>query len=291
MISILLTIKDRQGYLDRQVDVLLRQLPALKLLWEIVVYDDGSSTPLTMPVSDHRVKLVRGERNVGLIEARNILANLVCDQAKYLFFLDDDIFVHNLERYIERAIQEISEGYSCVSAPFINLPTYKYERISTFKHVYDVTKNDDEAVYFFGGTSIFDRSAFVQAGGLEGNYYIYLEEEDLALRMYSLGMKIKIIYGDSFIAVHDQAPGKDFSERQVYLLSNRFLFHYKFIGNPLVRLAFNISYVAMYLMKSRSISLITRSCSRYASVRDKIFQNDISFGIMTKFLLKRYFNV
>lgn len=291
MISILITIKDRQSYLDRQVIFLTDQLSKIDVKWEIIFYDDGSQHPLTLPSLCDQVRLVRGEANVGLIEARNRLAKLASMSSDYILFLDDDIFIHNIEVFITTAIEDIRSGYSCVSAPYINLPTYKYERISTFKHIYDVRRCDDDVVYFFGGTTIFDRDAFFKAGGLEGNYYIYLEEEDLALRMFSRSMKMKIMYGENVLAIHDQAPGKNFSERQVFLLSNRFIYHYKFIHNSALRLLFNVFYVLVYCLKFRSLNLIKSSVRRYSEVKSQVVREKIGSRTVLRFLVKRYFNV
>ena len=291
MISILLTIKDRQDYLDRQVEFLSSFLSSSNQQIEVIFFDDGSKSPLSINASVPNFRIERSDRNLGLVEARNRLAGLSSEDSDYLLFLDDDIFVYNLEGFLNDAINAIESGYSCAVLPYINLPTFKHEKISTFRHVFDISKSDDDVVYFIGGTSMFSKPDFIKAGGLEGLYYMYLEEEDLAIRMFTLGMKIKVMYSGRYIGLHDQAPGKDKKERQMYLLSNRLLFHYKFVKNTLLRTTLNSAYVLLYLIKTRSLSLIRDSLARYKTKKGEIGQFEIPFTTLIRFFMKRYFNV
>jgi len=177
-----------------------------------------------------------------------------------------------------------------VSCPYINLPTVKHSSISTFKKIYDLNKRDKGyVVYFFGGTSMFDREMLLSIGGLEGKYFIYLEEEDLALRAFLKGQYFKVLYGHNFIAIHDQAPGKNFYERNIYLLSNRFIFHYKFMSSSLVLNFFNFLYVLVYLVKTRSFDTVSKSLSRYKSIRTNFVRHKVSIHVMIRFFLKRFF--
>ena len=290
MLSVLITIKDRQEYLFRQVEFLSRELITLDIPWEVIIFDDGSEVPLVLGDAPAEFKLIGGGKNNGLIEARNILARNVSEKSEFLFFLDDDIFIHNLVAYIDDAVKEIDSGYSCVSAPYINLPTFKYESLSTFKHFYDVRRCDDDVVYFFGGTSIFKKDDFFLLRGLEGAYYIYLEEEDMALRMYVRGLRNKIMYGGNYIAIHDQAPGKNYFDRRVYLLSNRCVYHYKFVGSNLFLGLFNSLYFMAYLVKYRSFGLLRLALARYRLVRSEVVRQPVSLSLFARFLVKRYFN-
>lgn len=290
-VFILLTIKDRQDYLDRQVAFLRNFLRMVDFYWEVHFFDDGSSIPLCDNSNTPGFFLHRSDENLGLIEARNVLVSKIEHNAGYVFFLDDDIFVHNMASFIHEAVNLIDAGYSVVTLPYINLPTFKYEKLSHFKHIFDFSKSDKDAVYFFGGTSIFNLETFRAVGGLEGLYFIYLEEEDMALRLFCRGEKMITLYGGSYIAIHDQAPGKSTLERMVYLLSNRMLFHYKFVDIALVRFFLNLPYVILYLVKSKSLHIVGRSFDRYATNIKLIKKNRIPLRIFARFLVKRYFNL
>jgi GT2 family glycosyltransferase len=289
MIEILMTIKDRQDFLDRQLDYLR---PHLSPDIVLTVYDDGSEVPLYLSGDTSNIRIIRSEVNLGLIEARNRLLNISYNISKYVLFLDDDIFIYGFEKFIERAKRELEEDEKllAVSCPYINLPSVKYGAISTFKKIYEFDKSDSSyVVYFFGGTSLFDRESLIQIGGLEGKYFIYLEEEDLALRSFLNSKYFKILYGYDFIAIHDQAPGKDFKQRNVYLLSNRFLFHYKFIKNPIFVNLLNFIYIIIYLVKTRSFKTVLASLLRYRTVRHSFVRHDLSIRLLTKFFKMRFF--
>lgn len=289
MIEILMTIKDRQDYLDRQIAYLI---PYLSSELSLSIYDDGSLTPLVLPVQSDHISLVRGDVNVGLIEARNILLSKSSSKSKYVLFLDDDIFIHNFKLFLDDASKFLSEDESllAVSCPYINLPTRKYAEISTFKKIIDTDKSDSGyVVYFFGGTSVFDRHKLISMGGLEGKYRIYLEEEDLALRAYASSLYFKVLYQNNYIAIHDQAPGKDFKGRSMFLLSNRMLFHYKFVKNPIVRIVLNFSYIILYFLKHRSFYLVRDAIARYKSHKAEFDRCVFSFPILLNFFKKRFF--
>ena len=289
MIEILMTIKDRQDYLNRQIDFLL---PMLNEQLRLTVFDDGSNTPLAIDKQNPFVRIFRSDINLGLIEARNQLLLNSYKDSKYVLYLDDDIFIHNFLLFIDFAVKRLEDGknVAAVSCPYINLPTVKYGSISTFRKIKEFSASDSIfTVYFFGGTSLFKRDLLSEYGGLEGIYRIYLEEEDLALRLYSAGYYFQIAYGQNFIAVHDQAPGKNFNERNVFLLSNRLLFHYKFVDNYVLRLMLNFSYLVVYAIKMKNISDYKKSIERFRVSKSNIIRRPVSFGVFIRFLMKRYF--
>lgn len=289
MIEILMTIKDRQDYLNRQIDFLL---PMLNEQLRLTVFDDGSNTPLAIDTQNPFVRIFRSDINLGLIEARNQLLLSSYKDCKYVLYLDDDIFIHNFHLFIDFAVKRLEDGknVAAVSCPYINLPTVKYGSISTFRKIKEFSASDSVfAVYFFGGTSLFKRDLLSEYGGLEGIYRIYLEEEDLALRLYSAGYYFQIAYGQNFIAVHDQAPGKNFNERNVFLLSNRLLFHYKFVDNYVLRSILNFSYLVVYAIKMKKISDYKKAIERFRVSKSDIIRRPVSFGVFISFLMKRYF--
>ncbi|WP_348728327.1 glycosyltransferase [Rheinheimera texasensis] len=289
MIEILMTIKDRQDYLTRQLDFLS---PMLNVKLRLTVFDDGSEVPLVIDTDNPFIRIFRSEMNLGLIEARNQLLIKSFQDADYVLYLDDDIFIHNLQLFIDFSINELqkNEFVAAVSCPYINLPTVKHGSISTFKKVKELSAPDSVfAVYFFGGTSIFKRRLLLNFGGFEGAYRIYLEEEDLALRLYSAGFHFQIAYGQNFIAIHDQAPGKNFNERNQFLLSNRLLFHYKFIDNTLVRFLLNFIYLIVYAIKIDKFSNYKKAISRYKDMKRHVAKNSVGFSVFGRFFMKRYF--
>lgn len=289
VIEILMTIKDRQDYLTKQVEYLK---PFLSSELYLTVYDDGSSPPLVLPESIEHARILRGDENKGLIEARNVLLSSSFEDVEYVLFLDDDIFIYNFELFLNHALDVLKHDKSilAVSCPYINLPSKKYGQISTFKKLFDTDRTDSNYVsYFFGGTSLFDKAMLIDIGGLEGKYKIYLEEEDLAIRAFSKSQYFKILYSNNFIAIHDQASGKNLAERSIYLLSNRMLFHYKFVNSVVLRFFLNIGYIFIYLCKHKNLRMIFDSWRRYNSLRSEFSQYEFPGLLIFKFFIKRFF--
>lgn len=291
MLSVILATRNRQDLINKQIFELNTAISLLEIPSEVIFFDDASDSPLYVHNANFKYLLLRSEINIGLIEARNIACKSASKSSNYLFFLDDDIFIYNFEKFLNSAINSINSGYDIVTLPYINLPTYKYEQLSTFTHIFDLGKGDDDVVYFFGGTSLFSTSTFTSLGGLEGIYFIYLEEEDFALRLYLNGGKMKMLYNESFIAIHDQAVGKNWDERKVFLLSNRFLFHYKFINNIIIRTIFDYIYIFIFLVKYRSITILKKSKNRFKDKKNKINKLNINTLTYLRFVIKRYFNI
>lgn len=291
MLSVILATRNRQDLINKQIFELNNTISLLEIPSEVIFFDDASDSPLYIHNAKFKYLLLRSEINLGLIEARNNACKSASKSSNYLFFLDDDIFIYNFEKFIYSAINSINSGYDIVTLPYINLPTYKYEQLSTFTHILDLGKGDDDVVYFFGGTSIFSTSTFISLGGLEGIYFIYLEEEDFALRLHLNGGKMKMLYNENCIAIHDQAVGKNWDERKVFLLSNRFLFHYKFINNIIIRTFFDYIYIFIFLVKHRSISILKKSKNRFNDKKNNITKVKINTFTYFRFVIKRYFNI
>ena len=291
MFSILITVFNRQDLLDRQLAYLSRELSDFEFPYEIIVYDDCSSVPLVINSTNPFVRFFRGEVNLGLIEARNRLISFSSDNSNYFLFLDDDIFIFNLVDAMHRAMFFIDSGYSAFSIPYVNLPIEYRAKLSWFKYVYDFKKLKNEVVFFNGGTTFFDSKIFAKLGGLEGRYRIYLEEEDFALRLFSIGKKIRIATNESFVAIHDQPKGKIQSERDVFLLSNRMSFHRKFINSKFLVVGLNVAYIILFLFKKRKFKLIRDAHKRYVELSTQIKPAPIKFGILFKFMIRRFFNI
>lgn len=291
MFSILITVFNRQDLLDRQLVYLSRELSGFKFPYEIIVYDDCSTVPLVAETSNPFVRFYRGEVNLGLIEARNKLVSFSSSNSDYYLFLDDDIFIFNLVAAMCRAKFFIDSGYSAFSIPYINLPIEYRAKLSWFRYIFDFKRLENEVVFFNGGTTFFDSKIFSILGGLEGRYRIYLEEEDFALRLFSIGKKIRIATNESFVAIHDQPKGKIQSERDVFLLSNRMSFHRKFIPSKILVAILNIAYVILFLFKKRKFSLIRDARTRYAELSKEIEPVPVELKVLFRFMVRRFFNI
>jgi len=85
LISVVITTKNRIKLLPRAIKSVLDQS------WshlEVVVVDDGSDVPVSLPVTDPRLRIVRNDVSVGIAEARNI--GFRATRGDFLCMLDDD---------------------------------------------------------------------------------------------------------------------------------------------------------------------------------------------------------
>lgn len=223
-----------------------------------------------------------------MIEARNKLLLKVSQESKFVVFIDDDMFFYNLVKILNTAVQFFNKGYVGVSIPFINLPLSVDSKVSRFKSIRSMNFDSDAHVYFFGGASIFKKNVFDEVGLLEGNYFIYLEEEDFSLRLFAKGYKVITMFGFNFVGLHDQEGGKDWKERNVFLFSNRLLYHHKFIKSVLIKYLFNFIYLLLYLIKIRSLHRYKKAIMRYFQLKKRIIRILFPTKVIIRFLIKRY---
>ena len=282
---IVMTVFERQSQLDAQLAFLDRTLdPALGVA--ILVYDDGSAVPLTIPASRDDVRLLRGATNLGLIAARNAAFRAVMEDFDYLVVLDDDIRLYNIDAAIRLGIAALKAGNGIVSFPYIDLPLRPGASVAQFRRLLPATRRSSTC--FFAGCSILPTSVLRRVGFLEGIYRFALEEEDYSLRLYAAGLPTAMLYGESVIAIHDHAPGKNPVERAALLLSNRFLYHYKFVRPVGLRVALNGAYAGLYLLKWRSVAVVRDANRRYAALKPAIERQPMPTRTLLGFLLRRY---
>ena len=98
LLSLVIPTLDRQEKVIRAVNSILSQ--NFKGDLEVIVVDDGSSPPITLPpelASDPRARIVRKERTAGPGAARN--TGLTLAGGEWAGFLDSDDYL--LPRYLE----------------------------------------------------------------------------------------------------------------------------------------------------------------------------------------------
>ncbi len=289
-LAILICCYNRQEALIRQLDYLATNVIKHKNRIVVRVHDDGSKYPLVISnCYDFPVFLTRSDDNFGLISARNSLIKSAAEN--FCIFLDDDLFIFNIDSFIDDSESVICKEFPVAYVPYVNLPLSAKSRIENFKYICNFKKNNQNVVNFNGGASFFRKSIFDELGGLYGDYYIYLEEEDFCLRMFAQGLSSIRLDSGSYIGIHDQAPGKNTKERLVFLLSNRLLFHKRFVSFFLLRLLLNIMYSLLYAFKMRDSTLLRKAFSRYSSMRGTLQIEKVSTFVFMRFSLKRYFNV
>lgn len=270
MLSILICTKDRQELVNRQIEYIRDAMSNSKIPYELLIYDDGSDVPIIIKDCSPSVRLIRGDENVGLIAARNVLIRSVNDRCEFVAFIDDDIFLFNMDAAFNAAMAAFknNDSIAVASIPFVNLPLNGNYGVRSFGYIYDFNPKNHKTPFFFGGCSIHRRRNFDLVGNFEDRFYFSLEEEDMCYRLWSEGYSCILIDGINSIGIHDQPANKLWNDRYVYLLSNRLLFYRRNISSSLIFYTFASLYVLAYLYKTKSTKIIRSAISRYLKIKD-----------------------
>ncbi len=109
-ISVVVTTYNRPQEVKDAVDSLLNQ--SIKPL-EIIIIDDGSSSPLRMEVDDQKLRLVRFDEEIGLSNTRNYGVKIA--KGEYVAFMDDDCIAS--KQWLEEIQKGIGLGADILGGP------------------------------------------------------------------------------------------------------------------------------------------------------------------------------
>ncbi|WP_158785432.1 glycosyltransferase family 2 protein [Pantoea sp. BAV 3049] len=176
-IGIAISTHNRHEVLSRALDHHLKNLPAGA---QVVVIDDGSSTPVTVPDG---VRLIRCEMSRGIVASKNASIEALIDAGcEHLFLWDDDAW-------------PIAGGWE---QPYIASPephlAYQFQDFATGQKLNDIAVlyRDDRHVAYTGQRGVmlyYHRSAIERVGGFDPVYGRGMyEHSDLALRIHNAGL-------------------------------------------------------------------------------------------------------
>lgn len=288
MLSILICTKDGQSFISRQIDFIFDSMSNTSIPFELLIYDDGSLVPIIIDKNFSNIKLFRGEINIGLIAARNTLIKNVSKESEWIAFIDDDIFLFNMHLAFGEAIRAFrgDEKLGVISIPFVNLPLPSGYGVRRFGFIYDLNPKNHKIPYFFGGCSIHRKHNFELAGLFEERFFFSLEEEEMCFRLWKIGRYCILLDWINSIGVHDQYLNKNWSDRYVYLLSNRLLFYRKNISSNAIFFCLALIYLVGYLFKTRSFSIVKIAVARYLTLKSFFKPSSESIKFL-RFLLFR----
>lgn len=208
-IGIAISTHNRHDVLARAIEHQLKYLPAGAL---VVVVDDGSSNPVSVPDG---VKSIRSDMSRGIVAAKNAsLEALINAGCEHLFLWDDDAW-------------PIAGGWE---QPYIESPephlAYQFQDFATGKKLNDIAElyRDGKHVAYTGQRGVmlyYHRSSIEKVGGFDPIYERGMyEHSDLALRIHNAGLTSwafadvvgseKLIYSlDEHEAVERSVPKPD----------------------------------------------------------------------------------
>jgi GT2 family glycosyltransferase len=174
--------------------------------YEIIVVDDASQDKSVAFIEkkfsqEKRLRLIKLPENLGAAQARNIgVAN---SAGRYLFFLDSDTEVepgwsNSILAFFETEkeaglaqVKLLKKGTNCFDSAGDYLSPFGF-LIERGRGAKDEEQFDQSAKIFSGKSAamIVRKEVFLKLGGFDGDYQIFLEDTDLAWRMWLLGYEV-----------------------------------------------------------------------------------------------------
>ena len=176
-IGIAISTHNRHEVLQQALEHHLKHLPAGAL---IVVIDDGSAIPVTVPDG---VMVIRCEESCGIVAAKNASLEALIDAGcEHLFLWDDDAW-------------PVAGGWE---RPYIESPephlAYQFQDFATGQKLNDIAVlyRDGKHIAYTGQRGVmlyYHRSAIEKVGGFDPVYQRGMyEHSDLALRIHNTGL-------------------------------------------------------------------------------------------------------
>ncbi|NJL12970.1 MAG: glycosyltransferase family 2 protein [Microscillaceae bacterium] len=227
----------------------IQESTAAALPYEIVVVDNRSRKEewekLAPLAQNSRVKLVRSRFNGGFALGNMLGVNAATASVEYYYFLNNDCLLKNdvlsiLHQFCEQnASVALCSGLMYgpegqVQVNFDYFPSLASKLLGTsllrlfFPKKFPPKRVPSQplAVDLLSGSSMFVRaSAFRQIGGLDVNYFLFCEEEDLALRLRRAGHAVYLVPEAHFIHFESGSGPKTYPMQREFYIS--FLYFYR----------------------------------------------------------------
>src|SRR4030042_213687 len=209
-ISVIIPTYNREEYLSECLDVLMKQNFSRK--YEIIIVNDGSTQEYRFleNYDNKQVIIYVKKSHNGPASAKNYGINLA--KGKFIIFIGDDIicttdFIRNHYDFLIKNDKTISAGKTVWHNDTPNKELFwllQYTGLGNFS-----TENkDDCGFYAFTTSNIGIARLYLNKERFDENFpYPALEDNELGLRLYKQGLKIK--YNEKALAYHKHAYTMD----------------------------------------------------------------------------------
>jgi GT2 family glycosyltransferase len=242
--------------------------------YQIIVIDNNSRSAefekLSVLHEYKEVTLLRSKLNVGFSGA-NMMGVQVAD-ADYYYFLNNDCILLNdairiLHEFMERNPHVANGSGEMINANnryeynFRYFPTLSLKLLgSGLLRLFNPERFPDKRtrlekptrVDLVNGSSMFMRAtSFEEIGGFDTNYFLYCEEEDIALRLSRQGYQTYLVPQARYQHFENKSSASDSSIRLPYLKEFyiSFLYYYSKNYNVPYRMAIQVLYFFKLLRK------------------------------------------
>jgi GT2 family glycosyltransferase len=192
--------------------------------YEILVIDNASTDGSVQEVRRvfggfKKIKLISLKRNFGYAEGNNIGYKNASREAKYIVFLNNDVFVEkgwlkNLVRALEK-FQDIGAAQPIILGgknPSEECYGYNMDVFGNVKSLYQV-KATPQSVYnecftVLGAAFITRREIIDKIGLFNPNFFLYYEEADFCWRLRLTGFKVVAIHASKVHHIYEATTKK-----------------------------------------------------------------------------------
>lgn len=256
---------------------------------EIIVVDngstDGTAEMLTEKFSREKVKLIALPRNIG-VAAYNIGFEKAAGE--YIVVLDDDSFPE--KNAIPRMVEEFQKNdkLGVVAFNIKNHEEFKYSDLSNPSEMSDSSYSSNQTNYrmaFNGCGAGIRKSVIDRVGGYPEEFFLYWNEQDLAIRLLAVGYQIQSF--DDIIAYHKYSPANRESLRApFYYTRNLFWLIWKYFPRlKLIKDTLQLIYCSFYYTLEQKTPVYLRATlSAILNIR-KIKRKPVDKGIIKKLRL------
>jgi GT2 family glycosyltransferase len=233
--------------------------------FEIIVIDDGSNPPISLPIKDEILNLIRFDKEVGLSSSRNFGIRMA--KGRYVAFIDDDAVAD--KRWIEE-IQKCTEGSHVLGGPIRPLyeatpPDWWSEKdFGGYVGVGNVWL--PEGVNRIWGTNlIIKREVFDVVGffnprlGRQKGKLVGYEEDDFIRRSQSKGLRVRFI---SRATVYHKVLAKR--------MAPGYIIRWSYQGGKSIKAMLGFQPLETSLELLRCVLVLASPCTMFSTKRAKI---------------------
>lgn len=233
-------------YLPDCLDSIIKDLDNSNLSYKIFVLDNASGDDLEDLKNKYNITTFYSEKNLGFGAGHNLLA--VETRSRYILVLNPDIVllekgtIKNLIGLLARNKKAKVIGPKLVT---VDRKVQKWDHGESRGFLAWLADNAggsfwkeqhriSEVAWVSGAFFMIERRVFEEVGGFDENFFLYMEEEDLCLRLRKLGYKIiydpavKVLHYGSVVA----SKSKFMAVSRDYFLKKHFKnkFRYPFLN-------------------------------------------------------------